>query len=389
MCPGNDDGFIIIPHRTSGPEKLPNSAFKDFVTDRYRTLKDTDDRIFATSVTANWNYTNTNIDFTTTHDKIRTAMLDVFATNMSYAVQQTMFEMGKAALDACPQISKIDLTCPNKHRIPFNLQLFTLKTTKSSSGPTNPMATLLLLSHDGKWLEKLTTHVLDTTTGKPAAGMRIELHRLENQTKIPLADTKTNQDGRLDAPLLANEKSQLEIMPPLPCRRRFPRRRRSSPDANDALDVVPILFISPTPDQIITSPPGPIPHTAEASMADFDLIIRNGKVVHDNTVIAASIGIANGKILAVDQDLPGAARSEIDATDLHIFPGLTTPRPTNDPGRADWEGIPTGSAAPPPAGDTFLRHALNSSPPVLDTESFDKNRRRQQGKRFADVLQQP
>jgi urate oxidase len=128
MCPGKN----TPAHITGGISdllvlKTTNSAFKVFVNDRYRTLKDTDDRIFATSVTANWTYTNTNIDFTTTHENIRTALLDVFATHMSYAVQQTMFEMGKAALDACPQITKIDLTCPNKHRIPVNLQPFGLE----------------------------------------------------------------------------------------------------------------------------------------------------------------------------------------------------------------------------------------------------------------------
>jgi urate oxidase len=46
---------------------------------------------------------------------------------MSYAVQQTMFEMGKAALAAAPQIKEIRLICPNKHRIPVNLQPFGLE----------------------------------------------------------------------------------------------------------------------------------------------------------------------------------------------------------------------------------------------------------------------
>jgi 5-hydroxyisourate hydrolase len=88
---------------------------------------------------------------------------------------------------------------------------------------------------------KLTTHVLDITTGKPAGAMRIELHRLENQTKIPLADTKTNQDGRLDAPLLANEK-----LTPGKYRLLFHVgdyfAAAGSPDAKKFLDVVPILF---------------------------------------------------------------------------------------------------------------------------------------------------
>lgn len=48
---------------------------------------------------------------------------------------------------------------------------------------------------------KLTTHVLDTSSGKPAQGLRIELYLLAgNRTK--LVDVRTNSDGRIDAPLL-------------------------------------------------------------------------------------------------------------------------------------------------------------------------------------------
>jgi 5-hydroxyisourate hydrolase len=48
---------------------------------------------------------------------------------------------------------------------------------------------------------KLSTHVLDLTTGKPAAGMRIELWHLDGKQTLLKAVT-TNADGRTDAPLL-------------------------------------------------------------------------------------------------------------------------------------------------------------------------------------------
>jgi 5-hydroxyisourate hydrolase len=48
---------------------------------------------------------------------------------------------------------------------------------------------------------KLTTHVLDTARGRPAAGMRIELHRLGNDRTL-LSDIVTNVDGRTNYPLL-------------------------------------------------------------------------------------------------------------------------------------------------------------------------------------------
>lgn len=48
---------------------------------------------------------------------------------------------------------------------------------------------------------RLTTHVLDTASGRPARGVRVELFNL-SQTRVRLVDTVTNDDGRCDAPLL-------------------------------------------------------------------------------------------------------------------------------------------------------------------------------------------
>jgi len=48
---------------------------------------------------------------------------------------------------------------------------------------------------------KLTTHVLDTTKGRPAAGLKIELHRVDNGRAL-LRTMTTNRDGRTDTPLL-------------------------------------------------------------------------------------------------------------------------------------------------------------------------------------------
>ncbi|MDQ7774886.1 MAG: hydroxyisourate hydrolase [Paracoccus aminovorans] len=47
----------------------------------------------------------------------------------------------------------------------------------------------------------LTTHVLDTASGSPAQGMRIELYRLDGERRL-IAETVTNHDGRSDGPIL-------------------------------------------------------------------------------------------------------------------------------------------------------------------------------------------
>jgi len=49
---------------------------------------------------------------------------------------------------------------------------------------------------------KLTTHVLDTASGKPAAGMKIELSVLDGAVWKKLKSVQVNADGRTDAPLL-------------------------------------------------------------------------------------------------------------------------------------------------------------------------------------------
>ena len=53
---------------------------------------------------------------------------------------------------------------------------------------------------------RLTTHVLDTSLGKPAAGIAVTLSRLgKTGERSVVAEAVTNEDGRCDAPLMAGE----------------------------------------------------------------------------------------------------------------------------------------------------------------------------------------
>jgi len=52
---------------------------------------------------------------------------------------------------------------------------------------------------------KLSTHVLDTAHGRPAAGVALELLVADGERWTRLACTATNADGRTDAPLLAGD----------------------------------------------------------------------------------------------------------------------------------------------------------------------------------------
>jgi 5-hydroxyisourate hydrolase len=51
---------------------------------------------------------------------------------------------------------------------------------------------------------KLSTHVLDTMHGKPAAGVAVALYAVEHEALRHIVSIRTNADGRADAPLLSN-----------------------------------------------------------------------------------------------------------------------------------------------------------------------------------------
>lgn len=51
---------------------------------------------------------------------------------------------------------------------------------------------------------KLTTHILDTAYGKPAAGVQVRLYRVE-ETRVLMKTDTTNSDGRLDSPMMDDE----------------------------------------------------------------------------------------------------------------------------------------------------------------------------------------
>lgn len=52
---------------------------------------------------------------------------------------------------------------------------------------------------------RLSTHVLDTMNGRPAAGMTIDLYAIDGDTRRLVKQVTTNSDGRTDAPLLAGD----------------------------------------------------------------------------------------------------------------------------------------------------------------------------------------
>jgi urate oxidase len=106
--------------------KSTGSSFCGFLTDRFTTLKDAPDRILATMLDAIWLYEDQLVNWNESHVRIRQSLLEVFALHNSLSVQQTLYAMGETALAGAPEVQKITLTMPNKHRILADLKPFGL-----------------------------------------------------------------------------------------------------------------------------------------------------------------------------------------------------------------------------------------------------------------------
>jgi allantoinase len=104
----------------------------------------------------------------------------------------------------------------------------------------------------------------------------------------------------------------------------------------------------------------------------YNLLLRNGSLVTPAGTEVADLAIADGRMVAAGPQLAGSADQEIDATGLHIFPGVVDAHVHfNEPGRTDWEGFATGTRALAAGGTTsFFDMPLNASPPTLDAASF-------------------
>jgi allantoinase len=111
-------------------------------------------------------------------------------------------------------------------------------------------------------------------------------------------------------------------------------------------------------------------------MAACDLLIRGASVVTPLGMAELEIAVADGKIAELSPSISATAAEEIDARGLTIFPGVVDAHVHfNEPGRADWEGFATGSAALAAGGGTcFFDMPLNSAPPTLDAAAFDQKR---------------
>lgn len=117
--------------------KTADSAFAGFLKDEFTTLPETQDRLLATVLEAEWRYVNAGVSFNEAHRQIRTILLDCFAQHKSLSVQHTLFAMGAAVLDKVDAVTDIHLVMPNKHCLLVDLSRFGLDNPNRIFVPTD------------------------------------------------------------------------------------------------------------------------------------------------------------------------------------------------------------------------------------------------------------
>ncbi|MBI2780274.1 MAG: urate oxidase [Chloroflexi bacterium] len=111
--------------------KTTKSAFTGFDRDRYTTLPEVDDRLMATKVRATWGYrsdmaTAADFDFDGVWKRTTQALMESLAAHFSRSVQESIWIMGTAMMDAEPSIEWVRMVLPNLHHWKVDLAPFGL-----------------------------------------------------------------------------------------------------------------------------------------------------------------------------------------------------------------------------------------------------------------------
>ncbi len=102
--------------------KTAHSAFEGYPRDEFTTLPETNDRLFATAMTATWTYADAR-------DRVRVDLPDGAdrpcsrrsREHDSLSVQHTLYAMGQRVLDSIDVVQSISLEMPNRHHLPIDL----------------------------------------------------------------------------------------------------------------------------------------------------------------------------------------------------------------------------------------------------------------------------
>lgn len=110
------DGLVVL--------KTRGSAFAGFPHDEFTILPEADDRLLATSISAEWRYNPVPADTTLAWGAARTAITGAFLEPPSKSLQHQGWQMAEAALAVVPEIAEVTFHLPNQHHLPFDLARF-------------------------------------------------------------------------------------------------------------------------------------------------------------------------------------------------------------------------------------------------------------------------
>ncbi|WP_026360981.1 allantoinase AllB [Amycolatopsis nigrescens] len=121
----------------------------------------------------------------------------------------------------------------------------------------------------------------------------------------------------------------------------------------------------------------------------MELVFRAKRVVTPVGEVARCVGVTDGRIVAIEPleaGLTGERVVEL-GEDVALLPGLVdTHVHVNDPGRSEWEGFETATAAAAAGGiTTIVDMPLNSLPPTVDVPALEVKRKAAEGRVHVDV----
>jgi urate oxidase len=117
--------------------KSGRSAFSGYPRDQYTTLRETEDRILATSISTRWRYAAGAAAFGDLFASVRRTLLETFAHHDSKSVQHTLYAMGEAVIEQCKEVDEISITMPNKHHLLVDLTPLGLDNANEIFVPTS------------------------------------------------------------------------------------------------------------------------------------------------------------------------------------------------------------------------------------------------------------
>jgi urate oxidase len=106
--------------------KTTQSGWANYAKDKYTTIPETTDRMAATAMQASWRWSKAPASYEAANATILATALKVFATTYSNSIQDSLYRMGTAVLEAVPELIDISMACPNKHYLLINLTPFGL-----------------------------------------------------------------------------------------------------------------------------------------------------------------------------------------------------------------------------------------------------------------------